>query len=322
MTAPVQPRRTATGVLLILGSAVSFGAMAIFARIAYDSGADVHGVLLIRFSVAAIALTALMAITSTPWPRRRDLRLLVLMGAVGYVGQSLTYFTALTRIPAGLVAVLFYTYPVLVAICGAVLARRVPPLLTLAATGMATLGVALVASPTLEGDLLGIALAVAAAVIYTGYILAGSHLSGAAGPLASTTTVCLAATGVYAGACLAHAPSFPGDLAGWSAAVATAIVSTLVAIIAFFAGLRLLGAAPSAAVSSAEPVVTSVLAFLVFAEDLSPLQIIGAALVCASVIGAAASSGRRATPANPPGPCRRGPAQAHRRVTPQRRRHP
>lgn len=44
MTAPVLPRRTATGVLLILGSAVSFGAMAIFARIAYDSGADVHGV--------------------------------------------------------------------------------------------------------------------------------------------------------------------------------------------------------------------------------------------------------------------------------------
>lgn len=308
MTAPVLPRRTATGVLLILGSAVSFGTMAIFARIAYDSGADVHGVLLTRFSVAAIALTALMAITSTPWPRGRDLRLLVLMGAVGYVGQSLTYFTALTRIPAGLVAVLFYTYPVLVAICGAVLARRVPPLLTLAATGMATLGVALVASPTLEGDLLGIALAVAAAVIYTGYILAGSHLSGAASPLTSTTTVCLAATGVYA-ACLAHAPSFPGDLAGWSAAVATAVVSTLIAIIAFFAGLRLLGAAPSAAVSSAEPVVTSVLAFLVFAEDLSPLQIIGVALVCASVIGAAASSGRRATAAIPPAPVAEDPPQ-------------
>ncbi|WP_248963795.1 DMT family transporter [Sphaerisporangium perillae] len=287
---------------LILASATCFGAMAIFAKVAYASGADVHGVLLVRFGVAAVALLALMALTSSSWPRGRDLQLLVAMGAVGYVGQSLTYFTALTRIPAGLVAVLFYTYPVLVAISAAVLGRRMPTMVILAASGAATLGVALVAGPRLEGDLLGIVLAVAAAVIYTGYILAGGRLSGGTGPLASTTIVCLAATFVYGGAWLAHTPSFPSGVTGWSAAVATAVVSTVIAIVAFFAGLRLLGAAPSAAVSSAEPVVTSVLAFLVFGERLTSLQVFGAALVCASVLGVAATSGRTSAPPPPSQP--------------------
>ncbi|MFC4536976.1 DMT family transporter [Sphaerisporangium dianthi] len=301
---------------LIVASAACFGAMAIFAKVAYASGADVHGALLVRFGVAAVVLLAVMALTSSSWPRGRDLRLLVAMGAVGYVGQSLTYFTALTRIPAGLVAVLFYTYPVLVAICAAVLARRMPAMLTLGASGAATLGVALVAGPKLEGDLPGIVLAVAAAVIYTGYILAGGRLPGGTGPLASTTIVCLAATSVYGGAWLAHTPSFPSGITGWSAAAATAVVSTVIAIVAFFAGLRLLGAAPSAAVSSTEPVVTSVLAFLVFGEHLTPVQIVGAVLVCASVLGVAATSGRSPAPPSPPPPSQRTSAGVAARRSP------
>jgi drug/metabolite transporter (DMT)-like permease len=279
-------------VVCVLVSAVSFGAMAVFAKLAYRAGADVHGVLLVRFTIASLALVIVMVIRSTPWPRGRDLRVLLAMGAIGYVGQSLAYFTALTRIPAGLVAVVFYTYPVLVTASTATLARRSPGGPVVTASALATVGAGLVAAPSMSGNIPGLVLAATAAVTYTGYILAGSRLSSSLDPLAATTTVCLAASAVYAMGALAHRPVLPGGVIGWSAAIATALISTVVAILMFFGGLRVLGPAPAAAISTVEPVITTFLAFLVFGEHLSGWQLAGAALVCGSVAAVSTLSTR------------------------------
>ncbi len=235
------PGRAAAGVLCILVSATCYGAMPIFAEFAYQHGADVRAVLLIRFAVAGIVLAILMRATSTRWPRGRDLRLLIVMGAIGYVGQSFTYFSALTLIPAGLASVLYYTYPALVAICAAAAARRLPSGVTALSIGIATVGVGLVVGPQPASDVGGIVLALADAVIYTGCIMAGSRVLSSTSPLATTTVVCLAAASVYGAAALADPPSLPAGAVGWLAALATALISTVVAITAFFAGLRILG---------------------------------------------------------------------------------
>ena len=92
------------GVLLIALSAIGFGAMAIFARLAYAGGADVTGVLLLRFAAAALILLALVRLRRLPWPPPRTLAWLAAMGGIGYVGMSWCYFTALNYAPASLVA--------------------------------------------------------------------------------------------------------------------------------------------------------------------------------------------------------------------------
>ncbi len=84
------------GIGLILISATAFGTMAIFARIAYAAGADPLSVLFLRFALAASMLALLLRARKLAFPRRRVLRNLILMGSIGYVGQSLAYFTALT----------------------------------------------------------------------------------------------------------------------------------------------------------------------------------------------------------------------------------
>jgi len=48
------------GVFLIALSAVSFGAMAIFARFAYEAGSDPITVLFLRFTIAGIFMLAIM----------------------------------------------------------------------------------------------------------------------------------------------------------------------------------------------------------------------------------------------------------------------
>src|SRR5262249_55212887 len=69
---------------------------------------------------------------------------------------------------------------------------------------------------------------------------------------------------------------------GWFWLACIAVVSTVLAMLAFFAGLRRVGASTAAILSTLEPVATSVLAALTLGESLSLIQILGGALVLSS----------------------------------------
>ena len=58
----------------------------------------------------------------------------------------------------------------------------------------------------------------------------------------------------------------------------------MAAVSLFFAGLKRVGPTTASILSTVEPVVTVVLAFLVFGELLGSLQLIGGALVVTAVI--------------------------------------
>ena len=64
--------------------------------------------------------------------------------------------------------------------------------------------------------------------------------------------------------------------------VAIAVVSTVVAMIAFFGGLKRVGPAVASIASTLEPVVTVALAWIILGESLAPIQIVGGALVLGS----------------------------------------
>jgi drug/metabolite transporter (DMT)-like permease len=70
---------------------------------------------------------------------------------------------------------------------------------------------------------------------------------------------------------------------GWFWLACIAVVSTVVAMLAFFAGLKRTGPSTAAILSTFEPVVTAALATLVLGETLTPVQLVGGALVLSSV---------------------------------------
>lgn len=269
------------GLALIAVSAAAFGAMAIFARYAYRDGMDVQGVLLLRFAIAGGVLAALMLALRRPWPRGRALGVACGMGAIGYVGQAACYFAALQYASAGLVALLLYTFPTIVcllsvAFLGERLGARQGVLLAVSFAGTALmLGGG-------SGSGAGIALALGAAAFYSVYIVVGARELGATDALASTTVVCLAACATLLGSTLWHAPALPATGAGWMAMAGIALVSTVLAILAFFAGLKRLGPSTASIASTLEPLVTVALAAALLGETLSSIQLIGGALVLAS----------------------------------------
>src|SRR6266566_8835685 len=135
------------GLLLIAISAASFGVMPILARFAYAARADPITTLWLRFGIAAMVMTAVMLVRRMPFPRGRVLLGLVLMGAVGYAGVSLAYFTALTMASAGLVALLLYLYPAIVTLLAALIFKDRLTLTKLGAILLALVGTVLTIGP-------------------------------------------------------------------------------------------------------------------------------------------------------------------------------
>lgn len=275
------------GVLLIAISAASFGAMAIFTHYAYASGANVVGLLMVRFVIAAVALMVVMRVRRIGIPQWSRVLGLAAMGGIGYAGQSFTFFSALNYAPASLVALLLYLYPMFVTVLAAVFLRERLTTAAIVALVLCSVGAGLtVGGAGLSGgSVLGIALGVASAAIYSIYITVGARVTHGVDPLACTTVICTAAGVVYTGMALAGAPAhLPGTVGGWAAALAIAGLSTVVAILAFFAGLQKLGAAQASMLSTLEPVVTVLLAAMLLGESIAPMQMVGGALILAGVL--------------------------------------
>jgi drug/metabolite transporter (DMT)-like permease len=279
------------GALLCLRSAAAFGTLGIFGKLATDAGASVASTLLVRFGLAALVFAAALWLTGGLSAVRRIPRRVVLiglgLGAAGYSLQSCLYFAAIGRLDVSMVALLLYTYPAFVTLAAVALGRMAPSLRIGAALTVASAGLVLVllAAGTGTFDLTGALMAIGASLTYTTYILVSDGIVGEVDPFLLSLLVLTGASASFAVAGLATG-SLDLALSGeaWLWLVLIALVSTVVAVSAFFAGLRRVGPSEAAILSTFEPPVTVALAFAVLGERLTVAQLAGGALVLAAVI--------------------------------------
>src|SRR5215207_4595547 len=150
-----------TGILLIAISAASFGTLAIFGRFLYANGLDTFTMLFLRFGFAAFIMLIILILRREPLPRGKILLQLIGMGAIGYVGQSFSYLSAIKYASAGLVALLLYLYPMLVFVLSVLVLREKVTGLKVLALILALTGTALTVDPA-GGQRNGILLAISA----------------------------------------------------------------------------------------------------------------------------------------------------------------
>lgn len=267
----------------ILLSAVAFGAMAIFAKQAYADGVSTGSLLFLRFLVAGLLLLPWVLWQRLPWPRGRSLLTLIAMGAVGYAGMSACYFNALHYASAGTVALLLYLFPVIVillsSLLGEPLTRRRLLALLLALGGL-VVTIGLEWSTSLHGLLLGLG----AALIYALYILAGSRLRERGHPLTSACVVTLSAAVCNGAVVSLQGLQLPASGNGVLAIALIALISTVLAIALFLAGLEKTDATQASLLSTVEPVVTVLLAAVFLDEAITLSQLAGGALILAAVV--------------------------------------
>ena len=288
------PTSEARGLALIAFSTLAYGVQPIFGKVAYAAGVEPLSLLAWRYLIAS-ALLVLLERGPRP-PLRERLRLWGI-GSI-FIGNSVAYFMALQLLPASVNALIMFTYPVIVAPLAALTGVERLTWRSLLAALAAVVGCAFTTGgfPLSSGlSAKGVAWALAAAVIYAGYVVVNSRFARGV----SAQSLALHLVQVSALVCTGLALAVPGlalpkEPRAWLSVVAIAVISTVVAMVAFLAGMAAVGPSRASVLSSLEVLVTLVLAFLLLGERLTPQQWAGAALILGAVAFQNASALSRA----------------------------
>lgn len=317
-------RRRATGIGLVVVSAAGFGSGSLLAAPVYETGVEWLTLLGWRFLIGAVlgwlwVLGSAQRRAAALRMGRRPILIALALGAM-YTGNAGTYYAALETVPAALASVLVYTYPVIVAVLSLRFATRLQGRRTWIALVIAVVGVVLALGgidPTASPPPLGLALVMASALIYSGWIIFSARLSGerrdriatdapaseaatTGGDAAVTTAVMMSSTfTVFAiGAVATGRPLDPRTVPAeaWPLIVGIGFFASFLAIQTFYAGARRIGAAQAALVSTFEPVYIVVVAALLFDQVLAPIQLVGAACILIGVVIAQTAPRPRGAP--------------------------
>lgn len=268
------------GFILILISAISFGLMPIFATLSYKSGLDIKTILLFRFSIAAILINVYIILKGYSYPKGKLLVILIFMGAVLYSAQAFSYFSAVGLIGSSLTSILLYLYPSIVLFLSILLLKTKVYKQDILALIFTTIGAILVVGIKFENvNLIGIFFGISAALIYSVYIVVGTKAMQGTTPIVGTGVILFSSACVYAMYGLFTDITVPNTYEQWGWIFAITVVSTLIAIITFFAGLKLIGPVKASMISTFELIVTLVFAYFLLGEKIEFIQIIGGVFI-------------------------------------------
>jgi drug/metabolite transporter (DMT)-like permease len=261
-------------------SAAAFGTLAVLAKLGYEAGAGPIPLLAMRFLVAGVLLLAFQKLRGRALaPDMRTVIRLMLLGGLGYGFEASLFFTALTKAPAGVVSLIFFSYPLLTNVLGlATGLETFKPRLALA-LALGTTGVAFIFSFT-TADRTGLLLALGAALAVAVYFLAAQVVMKGVQPAVSATWTSLGAAVATGIAAVVSGQSFP---IGALPAAAALGLATVVAFIFLYAAIERIGSSRAAVAQMFEPVVTVVLGALILSEELTWRIAVGAALVVSAL---------------------------------------
>jgi drug/metabolite transporter (DMT)-like permease len=298
----VSDRRTAY-VTLLLGM-VAFGGTWPAGKVAAEHVPPAV-IAVVRFAIAAALLWLWARLSGNPvrWPRRADLPLVVGLGATVVFAYNLFFLYGVRHSSAADGSVLV---PGLIPVATALLAWAVlgdrPTRRSAAGLAVAFVGLVIVASPT--GDvgsdrMLGDVLFVGAAISWALYTLAGRRAVARYGSMganvyatAAGTVLLLPVTFLDGGwAPLVHAPA--GALAGIGY---LAVIGTVLGFVAFYEGVRLIGAARASSFALLVPIFGVLSSVLVLGEPLRTTLAVGGVVVIAGLWLAESTVRPRARP--------------------------
>ena len=275
----------AQGVALALLSAVGLGLAIAVARYAYEGGTNGLTVAAVRSLALALALFVWCRATGRTLglgraDRRRcaGLGLLMAMGFYGNVG-------AVEFISIGLTALLFFTFPPLIALIQAVTDRAWPAFAKVAALATAFAGLATMLGASLgASDPRGVALVLGAAVAVALNSVGVVRLVGHIHPLVAMFHMAVAAAVALPALALATGSvQLPVSGTGW-AGMFGVIALQCVSLPLYVVAVARVGALKTAMLANIQPVVSIVAARALFGELLGAAQLAGGAMVLAGVM--------------------------------------
>lgn len=258
--------RWSQGALLAAASALAYGSLGVFVKLAYAEGWNVPSLLTVRFLLAGLTVLPFALASGGSW---RGLGVAFLIGALGYAATTALYFPSLRHLPAAVASFLLYLSPAIVVALAALLLRERITARAGAALALALVGLALLSSGALWGQLslFGVALAAGSAVAFAATTVAGRRIAQQMPWARLSLGVCLGAFATYlAFSSLTGQLDVPRAPRALLWALCIGVIATGVPLSLFFAALARTGAGQVSVISTLEPVSTLVLAALFLGE--------------------------------------------------------
>lgn len=302
--------RAASGLVLALASAVSFGMAGALARPLLDAGWSPGAVVLVRIALGALIVVpfGIRSLRGDWSPVRRNARLIVMYGVLAVAGAQFCYFSAVAYMQVAPALLIEYTAPVAVVVWLWLRHAQRPGLVTLAGGAVCALGLILVLDLFSGAGLsvAGVLWALAAMVGLAAYFVLGADDSTGLPPLA------LAAGGLVVGAAVLGAFGLVGlmpvratsvavtyagmELAWWMPLALLGLVSAAISYVTGIAAARQLGSRLASFVALSEVVAAVIWAWLLLGELPNTMQLGGGVLVLIGVVGVKLGEPRAARP--------------------------
>jgi drug/metabolite transporter (DMT)-like permease len=278
-------RRQWLGIGLVLTSAVFFSATSAFAVISYQGAANPIAVITVRFLGGIVLLALLLKIIGTPMVLPSRDRWMALGLGVFLAGQSFFLYSSFELIPVGLTMIIFYIYPLMVAMVESKFGHEKLSKAVWGALVFAFIGLILVFNVTGEGlNTLGAIYAAIAGLGWGVLTILSSRVMKGGDARVVTLHMQLGASVVYLLICLLTLDlEFPNTSRGWAAFIALPFVY-IVATTAFFAAVSVIGSVRASLFMNIEPVVTITFGFVLLGQVLTLPQMLGAAFVISAII--------------------------------------
>lgn len=270
------------GSFLVLLSALGFGVMPIFALFAYRDGMNTITLLTFRFLISAVFLFIYIFLKGIKIHITKTYLISVfILGGVFYTFMSFGYFTGIKYISPSLGVLLLYTYPFFVSILSFIFEGQKPSFRNMLSMVVSILGLVLVLYQGMAASsTFGITIILFAALVYSCYIIYGNRVVRQHSSIITSAFVAmfsalgLGSYGIITGSIgLKFTPTI------WISILGLSFFSTIMAILAFFKGLEIVGSTRAAIISMVEPIFTILLTTIFFSQGLTPLQWVGAIAV-------------------------------------------
>jgi drug/metabolite transporter (DMT)-like permease len=286
-------RKTLQASLLVAVSGTLYGFLGYLGTTILRSDMSISTMLFWRFLIAAAWILLFIIFNHSRksniknYPSKSMLVRMFMLGAIGYAGCSGFYFLSSLYIGTGLAMVIFFSYPIMIAVGSWLIHRHklnagiVFTLITM------TIGLFLIHnSSSEEVNVLGITFGVLNALCYAFYVMGSKQLSTVnIDSNVFTIMVCLGSSFIFLILALITSTFvIPTTLKNWEYILAVGILATAIPIQLMLEGLKYISSLRASIISVLEPLVTVVLGVILLNESISDLQMLGSCLILGSTL--------------------------------------
>jgi drug/metabolite transporter (DMT)-like permease len=273
------------GYIYSILSAILFGSAGLFVKLAYVGGIDSISLLTLQYMIAVPLMFILMYIfnrKSFKVTKTQLLRLAVL-GIVGNTFMTVFYYISFNYLPIEVVAILLYTYPIMVFIYSTVYKKESLGYKKLFAVFLAFFGCVLtldILSGQFKYSLVGIAFALLCAMFYAFMNIYSEERLQGLEPLAInaySTLFSLICLMIYRFPIFVFKGEINGSLLGYTAILA--LFCEIIPLTLLYAAIKHIGSLKVSIIGNLEIPTAMLVSFFILHEQIANMQILGTILV-------------------------------------------